>query len=311
MIILSAISNFILSCLAIVRAYLPICQESIDLPINICYINSLLITFFTIASFGWTACITHSTGRTINLLFQDDNNATSNIKGFSSMQQEANYMFRYHVFCWYSLIKLPSIKLPSYSLTHSLTYLLRSCSILFTVIIPLTNAAGGPSCWIVTSSASSSSSLPYIGALIIYLVPLIAVQFYHSYVLYFLMKTLKQIPSVLTHSLTHLLTYSLTHSQVAVHFRRCNRYLLVIIVTKTILIIDRMLLLHEPDMSKLPFYLQLIMLLALPMQVIASLTCSLTHCLTHSLTHSLTHRVLATSLYTTMASFATYIISQV
>ena len=104
MIILSAISNFILSCLAIVRAYLPICHEAINIPLNICYINSLLITFFTIASFGWTACITHSTGRTINLLFQDGHNATSNSKGFSSMQEEANFMFRYHAFCWYLLI---------------------------------------------------------------------------------------------------------------------------------------------------------------------------------------------------------------
>ncbi len=101
-------------------------------------------------------------------------------------------------------------------LAHSLTCSLRLLSVLFTLIIPITNAAGGPSCWIVTSSTSAASSLPYAGGVILYLVPLAAVQCYHVYILYFLVKTLKQIPSVLTHSysltLTHSRTYSLTLS---------------------------------------------------------------------------------------------------
>lgn len=199
-------------------------------PDGLCIFTACLAQFFGLSSFLWSAAISHRSYKQVTeifLSFSHTHMLTQQGRPDDTLDSHTWSMLRYHLLCW----GLP----------------------LVSTIIMLATQSAGPTgshfCWIVTDFEDNESILPLSVAVLLYLIPLVAIEMYQLVMFRFLSRTLKQIPGS------------------GALLRKFTRILAILIGTKTLFLLARSVRMLSPSNSA--FSVSVFCIIVAPLQGLA------------------------------------------
>lgn len=225
MVLMLACSDFFLGLASLLEGLYPAhkaCEEPALM--DMCTLKACLSQFFGLASFCWSAAMAHSSHSQISGIFSE----FAGVGSRGSVAKSKQYsMLVYHCYCW----GLPFLSL----------------------LIMLATQSAGPAsshvCWVIASrSSSNDSQLSLPSAVLLFVLPLIAVELYNVSVFRWLVATIRQLPSAAMRPL----------------LSRVQRLLAVLVGCKLLFLATRCLRLLYPDNSN--FLLALLVTMGAPLQ---------------------------------------------